>query len=151
MAESKVTCLKCIFIKRSIQQKKTQAAEIWSTRQGLSLINGHGYNNNKKAAPFFNEVTRKLYKTLQESANPGLGSYYLVNLNNDHLVVVLMAGKCQLFILVDLTKISMGVLMSVALPNLLCNLAEESQADGTVVLDSPAGEEAENIRTASSA
>lgn len=45
----------------------------------------------------------------------------------------------------------MGVLMSVALPNLLGNLAEESQADGTVVLDSPAGEEAENIRTTSSA
>ncbi len=121
------------------------ASEIWSHAEGSPLVKDHGYNNNPKVSPLFNEVTRKLYKTLKESSYPGLGSYYLVNLNNDHLVVVLMVGKYQLFILVDLTKTSMGVLMGVALPNLLGNLAEESQADGSAELDSPTGEEAEKM------
>ncbi len=123
------------------------ASEIWAIGEGRPLIKDHGYNKNPKVAPLFNEVTRKLYKTLQESAYPGLGNYYLVNLDNNHLVVVITIGKFQQFILVDLAKISMGVLMSIALPNLLDFFTEEivvespAEVESPVEVESPAGPE----------
>ncbi len=113
------------------------ATEIWSTKQGLPLIKDHGYNNNPKVAPLFNEVTRKLYKTLQESAYPDLGEYYMVNLDNNHLVVVIKIGEYQQFVLVDLAKTPMGVLMSIALPNLLNMLAEEIVDESPKEVESP--------------
>ncbi len=93
-------------------------------------------------APLFNEVTRKLYKTLQESAYPGLGNYYLVNFDNNHLVVVITIGKLQQFVLVDLAKTSMGILMSVALPNLISFLTEEFAGEDSIEPERPAEPEA---------
>ncbi len=111
------------------------ATEMWSTRQGLPLVKD--YNNNLKVVPLFNEVTRKLYKTLKESAYPGLGEYYMVNLENNHLVVVIKIGEYQQFVLVDLAKTPMGVLMSIALPNLLNILAEEIVDESPKEVESP--------------
>ncbi len=102
------------------------ASEIWALAEGEPLFKEHGYNSNPRIAPLFNEVTRKLYKVLKESEYPNLGNYYLVNLENNHLVVLLAIAKYQLFVLVDLTKTPMGVLMNVALPNLLDNLTVEA-------------------------
>ncbi len=117
------------------------ASEIWAIGEGRPLIKDHGYNKNPKVAPLFNEVTRKLYKTLQESAYPGLGNYYLVNLDNNNLVVIITIGKFQQFILVDLAKTSMGVLMSIALPNLLDFLTEEIVVESPAEVEIPAGPE----------
>ncbi len=114
------------------------ASEVWAIGEGRPLIRDHGYNDNPKVAPLFNEVTRKLYKTLQESAYPGLGNYYLVNLDNNHLVVVITIGKLQQFILVDLAKTSMGILMSVALPNLVNILTEGFAVKESIETESPA-------------
>jgi len=43
----------------------------------------------------------------------------VVHLENDLLVVIAIAGEYQHGMLVDLSKTTMGILMSVALPNLL--------------------------------
>ncbi len=114
------------------------ASEVWAIGEGRPLIRDHGYNDNPKVAPLFNEVTRKLYRTLQESAYPGLGNYYMVNLDNNHLVVVITIGKLQQFVLVDLAKTSMGILMSVALPNLINFLTEEFAVEDSLETESSA-------------
>ncbi len=101
------------------------ATDIWTSADALSLIDNAGHNSFPKAVALFNEVTRKLDKTLKGSEYPGLGNYYFVNLDNNRLVVVLSIGTYQQFVLLDLSKTTMGVLMSVALPNLLNSLAEE--------------------------
>jgi len=72
----------------------------------------------------FNEFTRVLKKILDTSSVPGLGSYYLVELENDHVVVVVVFGEYQQLMLVDMTKTTMGVVISVALPTLLKTLNE---------------------------
>ncbi len=77
------------------------------------------YSGQPKVISLFNEVTRKLDKTLTSADYPGLGNYYLINLENNHLALVLGTGAYQLLFLVDLSKTTMGILMSVALPKLL--------------------------------
>ena len=97
------------------------ATDIWATADAQPIV---GFNSQPKAAALFNEVTRKLDMTLKESKYSGLGNYYFVNLDNNKLVMVLSIGSYQQFILVDLLKTTIGILMNVALPNLLSGLAE---------------------------
>ncbi len=97
------------------------ANDIWHAKDAQSLA---GYNSQPKAVALFNEVTRLLDKTMKGAEFPGLGDYYIVHLENDLLVVIAIAGEYQNGMLVDLSKTTMGILMSVALPNLLQNLQE---------------------------
>jgi len=97
------------------------ASDIWHTRDAQSLA---GYNSQPKAVALFNEVTRVLDKTTSESEFPGLGNYYIVHLESDLIVVIVIVGEYQHGTLVDLSKTTMGILMSVALPKLVKMLGE---------------------------
>lgn len=97
------------------------STDIWATADAQSLV---GFNSQPKAVALFNEVTRMLDKTLKGAEFPGLGDYYLVHLDNDHLIVILSIGDYQQSVLVDLTKTTMGILMNVALPKVLKGLEE---------------------------
>lgn len=105
------------------------ATEIWTASDGLPLVNNQKYNSNPKVAPLFNEVTKKLSKTLAESDYPGLGNYYFINLDNNLLAVVLTIESYRQFVLVDISKTPVGLLMSVALPNLLNILTDEMKVE----------------------
>ncbi len=100
------------------------ATDIWATTDAQSLV---GFNSQPKAVALFNEVTRLLDKTLKGAEFPGLGHYYLVHLDNEHLIVILTIGAYQQSILVDLTKTTMGILMNVVLPKLLSGLEEATK------------------------
>jgi len=95
------------------------ANDIWHSKDAQSLA---GYNSQPKAVALFNEVTRALDKTLANAKYPGLGNYYMVHLENGLLVVVVIEGEYQHMLLVDLSKTTMGILMSVVLPKLIDNL-----------------------------
>ncbi len=95
------------------------ASDIWHSRDAHSLA---GYNSQPKAVALFNEVTRTLDKTLAGAEYPGLGDYYMVHLENGLLVVITKAGDYQQGMLVDLSKTTMGILMSIVLPKLLESL-----------------------------
>ena len=97
------------------------ASDIWHSRDAQSLA---GYNSQPKAVALFNEVTRTLSKTLAGAGYPGLGDYYMVHLESGLLVVITKAGDYQLGMLVDLSKTTMGMLMSIVLPKLIENLNE---------------------------
>ncbi len=97
------------------------ATDIWATAEAQPIA---GLNSQPKAVALFNEVTRMLDKTLKDSNYPGLGNYYLVDMGDKKLVVILQIGEYQQFILVNLRKTTMGILINVALPNLLSRLAE---------------------------
>lgn len=105
------------------------ASEIWTASEGLPLVNNQEYNSNPKVAPLFNEVTKKLSKALSESDYPGLSNYYFVNLDNNLLALVLTIDSYRQFVLVDTAKTPVGLLMSVALPNLLNMLTDETKVE----------------------
>lgn len=97
------------------------ATDIWHSKDAQSLA---GYNTQPKAVALFNEVTRTLGKTLAGAEYPGLGNYYMVHLESGLLVVVAKSGEYQQGMLIDLSKTTMGILMSVVLPKLLASLEE---------------------------
>ena len=93
------------------------ATDIWHSK-GQSAQSLAGFNSQPKMIVLFNEVTRVLDRILQGSQVPGLGSYYFVQLENNHVVVIVIAGEFQQMMLVDLTKTTTGILMNVAIPKL---------------------------------
>ncbi len=97
------------------------SADIWHIKDAQGLA---GHNQMPKATALFNEVTRVLGKTLSGSEYPGLGEYYTVHLDNNSMVIVLLFNDYQLGMTVDLSKTTMGLLMSVVMPKIQKMLEE---------------------------
>jgi hypothetical protein len=97
------------------------ASDVYTTADGQSLA---GFNSNPKACALFNEITRYLHKSLKGSGFPGLGGYYMVQLENNMAVVVISHGEIQNGMLVDLSKTTMGLLLNVALPKVMALIDE---------------------------
>jgi len=101
--------------------------DIWSTTTDKSVAFFHvqQYGAKPKHLKVFGETSRKLKEALKESRFPDIGDYYLINLDNDHLAVVIhyssekSTEEHQQYVLVDLSKVTIGVLMSVAIPRVM--------------------------------
>lgn len=90
------------------------ATDIWDRGTGLSFA---GYNAQPEAVALFNVLTDEVASTLEGSAFPGLGRYYVLDVEGDAMVVIirhdddLMQG-----ILLNSVKVNLGVLFGMALP-----------------------------------
>lgn len=124
--------------------------DIWNVSSNKSVAFHHQpgliprYGVVPKHIKTFSEISGILNRALLESDYHALGDYYLINLKNNRVVVVLNIktshaeaglltegsgintshglGGHQQFIMVDLSKTTMGVLMSIAIPRVLENL-----------------------------
>ena len=93
------------------------ATDIWDRGTGLSLA---GINPQAEATALFNLLTDEIAMTLANSGFSKLGDYYILDLDADHMVVIikysedLMQGT-----LFATDKVNMGVLFGMALPKLM--------------------------------
>ena len=89
------------------------ACDIWPTGTGQSIA---GHNTQPKATALFEQVTEYMNKSLSGSGFPSLGKYYMLDLDSDSLIVTLIFEGYQWGILVNSTKIQLGLLLNVAIP-----------------------------------
>ena len=89
------------------------ATDIWPTGTGQSIA---GHNTQPKATALFEQVTEYMNKTLTGSGFPGLDKYYMLDLEADSLVIVLQFKGYQWGMLVNSTKVQLGLLLNVAIP-----------------------------------
>ena len=61
---------------------------------------------------------------LGESGFPTLGKYYLLNLVSDKLVMVIPMGEYQWGMFMDKTKVSLGLVLNIALPKAISAFEE---------------------------
>jgi hypothetical protein len=83
---------------------------------GMSIAS---YNAQPKASALFNQLTTTIMKTLRSARFPNLNKYYLLDLEGDHMVIVLPLGDYRWGILVNSKKVQLGLVLSVAIPNAL--------------------------------
>ncbi len=122
--------------------------DIWDTSSNKSVAFHHNqgvvpqYGFVPKHIKLFREISKVLNTALKESYYPPVGDFYLIKLDNDHLIIVLnlKSGESnqkhssnqqalansgtalhQQFILVDLSKTTIGALLSIATPNVFEN------------------------------
>lgn len=93
------------------------ATDIWDRETGLSLA---GHNPQAEAVALFNLLTNEIQNTLATSGFPTLRNYYLLELEANHLVVIMRHGDDLMSgMLLDSSKTNLGVLVSVAIPRRL--------------------------------
>jgi len=101
---------------KSVLRDGLSATDIWDRETGLSLA---GHNPQPEAVALFNQLTNEMSTTLSGSGFPALNRYYLLDLDGGNTVVVqrhrddLMSGM-----LLDASKVNLGILVSVVMPKL---------------------------------
>jgi len=90
------------------------ACDIFTVADGMSIAS---YNPQPKASALFNQLTTTIMKTLRNARFPNLNKYYILDLEGDHLVIILPLGDYRWGILVNSKKVQLGLLLSVAIPN----------------------------------
>ncbi|MBN1149910.1 response regulator [candidate division WOR-3 bacterium] len=97
------------------------ATDIFTAEDGQSVA---GFNTQPAASAMFNQMTNYLKKALQESKFPPLGKYYLIDLVDDKMVVVIPMGDFMWGMLLDSKKAPMGLLLNVIMPKALSGFEE---------------------------
>ena len=92
--------------------------DIWGA-DGLSLA---GYNSNPAAVALFGEVTTRIINSLSDAGFPALGRYYLLELSDKKIVCVMTYRDAQWGAVVDMEKVNMGMLISIAIPKAIEDL-----------------------------
>lgn len=101
------------------------ATDIWDRGTGLSFA---GFNAQPEAVALFNVLTDEVATTLEGSAFPGLGQYYVLDMEGDAMVVVIRHNDDLMHgILMNSAKVNLGVLFGMALPK-VTRLIQEATA-----------------------
>ena len=96
------------------------AADILDLTTGVSLV---GFNSNPQSSALFTLMTEQINKMLEGIMYPGLNRYLLLDLHSDHSAVVVRSQDDLLLVmLIDNTKTTLGILLSVAIPKALATL-----------------------------
>ena len=89
--------------------------DIWKSGVGTPLAS---YNSSPEGAALFDRATDYLMKTLQNAGFPELENFYLVELKNKKLIVIMVFSEgYQWSILADKEKLNLGMLLAVTIPN----------------------------------
>lgn len=98
------------------------ATDIYTSADGQSVV---GWNSNPQACALFNKITGDMKKALEGASFPTLGRYYIIDLVDDKMVVVIFMGDYQWGMLVDRNNVQLGLLLNVVIPKII-GLFEEA-------------------------
>jgi CheY-like chemotaxis protein len=117
------------------EAKLDEAMEILKTDLGDGLVGSSivsravdksivNYKANPKVDVLVNRMTKYLTKALPDCDMPPLGKYYLIHLDDGKIIICLPLGEYEWGITVDLTKVTLGLLLNVTLPRILASFEE---------------------------
>ncbi len=92
------------------------ATDIYGADDGQTLV---GWNSNPQASALFNRITKYMIEALDGAGFPRLNRYYILDLADDKMVIVIILGDYEWGMLIDRTKIQLGLLLNVALPKMM--------------------------------
>lgn len=95
--------------------------DIFLSIDGRSLA---GWNSHPLACSAFAAITNSLLQSLQASDFPPLGNYYLLDLADEQMVVIMIAAGLHWGMLLKGVKERMGFLLNIIMPKALRALAE---------------------------
>ena len=89
------------------------STDIFSTDDAQTIA---GMNSNPMACAVFSQFTAMLNRSLSDSKFPEIGRYYLLDLVDRKMLVVIPMGDFQWSMLIDGTKAQLGLLLNLAIP-----------------------------------
>ena len=101
------------------------ATDIFGTDDGQSVA---AWNGNDAACALFNQITNYMGDALTGSGFPALGRYYILDLVDDKMVIVITMGDFQWGLFLDTAKVKLGLLLNVVIPKIVDSF-EQAIAD----------------------
>ncbi len=114
-------------LEQAIEVLKTNLGEgllstdIWDSGDGQPIM---GWNSNPVATALFNRITGDVSSSLKDSGFPSLGRYYIMDLVDSKMVIVLTMGDYQWDLFLDASKVQLGLLLNVAIPKAIDSFEE---------------------------
>jgi len=90
------------------------ACDIWISGTGQSIA---GFNTNPVAVALFEKISDYMDGALKDSGFPPLEDYYMLNMANNATILILQLDGYQWGMLVDSSKVQLGLLLNIAVPN----------------------------------
>lgn len=94
------------------------ATSIVSNTDGLAIAS---HNSSPKAAAIFASITDSINTGLAKGPYPPLGKYYILDLCDNKMLIFLPLGNFQWGVAIDTTKVKLGLLLNVVLPDMVNN------------------------------
>lgn len=113
-------------VKNSIEVLKKDLGEgflscdVWVTGSGQPVFSYNG--GNTKATALFDQITGSIKKALKIADFPEIDPYYLFYLESGTLIVLILQDKYQWGCAIDPEKSPLGLVLNIAIPNLLESL-----------------------------
>lgn len=111
---------------REALSAKLMLTDIFLSHNSRSLA---GWNSSPLACSSFAAITKSLKNALQLSRFPALGAYYLLDLDDDQLVFIVVHEELQWGFLLQGVKDRLGLLLNIVLPKALKTL------DGSIAVE----------------
>jgi hypothetical protein len=99
------------------------SADLFSSADGTSYV---GVNSRPAACALVNQVTERITWAFDKGGLPPLGRYYMAELEGSRMLLVAPCGGLQLSLVVDTSRVQLGLLLNVVLPEVLGALEEVS-------------------------
>ncbi len=94
--------------------KALVGCDLWESGVGQPIAS---FNTQPKATALFDSLTVQIRKMLKGAEFPDLDKFYSLDIENDLIAIVIQINKYQLGMLVNSAEVNMGILYSIAIPN----------------------------------
>ncbi len=92
------------------------STDVWSITDAESLV---GYNSQPAACALFNQITSYINEALEQGKYPKLDKYYILDLQDDKMVLVIPFAEFIWEMLIDTKKARLGVLLNTTIPEII--------------------------------
>ncbi|MCP5104555.1 MAG: hypothetical protein GY950_14310 [bacterium] len=92
------------------------STDVWNIEDGESIA---GYNSQPMACALFNQITGYINEALEEGKYPRLDKYYILELQDRKMVLVIPFGEYIWEMLIDTKKARLGVLLNSTIPGII--------------------------------
>jgi len=99
------------------------SVDLFSSADGTSYV---GVNSQPAVCALVNQVTERMTWAFSKGGLPPLGRYYTAELAGSRMLLVAPCGGLQLSLIVDTSRVQLGLLLNVVLPEVLVALEEVS-------------------------
>jgi len=114
----------CIKFAKEELGKGLLAEDIFSS-EGLPVVDG--YHSNPKASALLANITDYIKKAVKASNFPDLRDYYMIELEGNKALIVILNEEFQWGLLIDTKIIKLGYLFSIFLPQAIEKFREISK------------------------
>lgn len=93
------------------------SCDVWVSGSGQAIVSHKG--GNVKATALFDQISSSVKNALKVAEFPEIDPYYLFHLDNGLIILVLLQDKYQWGIAIDPEKAPLGLVLNIAIPNVI--------------------------------